>query len=249
VKCPEKLLLGEILNLTLAINTAGKVASVAISDGLNIISQISYNSGKFHSQIVIPLCTDLLKHTELSIDDIDVFAVANGPGSYTGIRIGIAAIKGMAYAKNKPCCGVSSLEALAYNLYGLSNSKITLVCSVMPARQELVYNSVFRLSENKITRLTPDEILPSSVLQEKLLAYDEPILFTGDGIEEFTAEFADFFREIHSFDGVALAPLQLRLQNAASVCIAAEYAEKTTAYALQAVYLEPTKAEKELVST
>ncbi|MGN0661063.1 MAG: tRNA (adenosine(37)-N6)-threonylcarbamoyltransferase complex dimerization subunit type 1 TsaB, partial [Oscillospiraceae bacterium] len=138
--------------IILGIDTSAQTASAAVCSEDRIIACGSVNAKLTHSQTIMPLVTSLLEAAHISLDGIDAFAVSKGPGSFTGIRIGVSAVKGLAFAKSKPCIGVSTLSALAYNMLGFDG----IICPVMDARCSQVYNAVFRISGGAPERLCPD---------------------------------------------------------------------------------------------
>ena len=138
--------------ITLAFESSAKAASVALVRDGSLISQYSQCSGLTHSRTLLPMAEDLLKNAELQLSDVDLFAVAHGPGSFTGIRIGVSTVKGLAWACDKPCVGVSTLESMAW--HGLAAGG--LVCPVMDARRSQVYNALFEIRDGKPARLTED---------------------------------------------------------------------------------------------
>ncbi|MCM1364809.1 MAG: tRNA (adenosine(37)-N6)-threonylcarbamoyltransferase complex dimerization subunit type 1 TsaB [Faecalibacterium sp.] len=219
----------------LAVDTSAVCASVAITENGKIISQCSTNAGLTHSRTLLPMIDSALKNSETKLDSIDYFACANGPGSFTGIRIGISAIKGLAYGMNKKCIAVSTLEGLAYNLLGQD----VIACAVMDARCSQVYTSLFDISESGITRLTDDEAIKIEELGEKLKAYDKKIIFVGDGAEI-----------CHRALGYSIAASVIRYQNAASVAFAAENnfdeSKLLTPSEIMPAYLRLPQAEREL---
>ena len=151
--------------LTLAFESSAKAASVALCEDDRLISQVIQCSGLTHSRTLLPMAEDLLKNAETEMKQIDCFAVAHGPGSFTGIRIGISTVKGLAWAAEKPCVGVSTLAAMAWN--GLAAGG--LVCAVMDARRSEVYNALFRIEDGRPVRLCPDRAISLSALTEELL--------------------------------------------------------------------------------
>lgn len=216
----------------LGIDTSGKTASAAIVTDGSVKAQVGVYTRLTHSQVILPMVKNLLEVSETELSDVDGICVANGPGSYTGLRIGISAVKGICFAQNKKCIGISTLESLANNLYGLD----TYVCAVMEARQSLVYAAVFKSSEKKVERIADDEIIEKAALFEKLKDMDQKIMLVGDGASKFAADFV--CENIHS------APPQLLLQKAESICFAAMNYELYGAEKLDASYLQPTQAEK-----
>ena len=139
----------------LGIDTSGKTASVALCTEDKVLAQTTVYTSLTHSQVILPLCNDVLKNAGVELSDVDGIAVAMGPGSYTGLRIGISAVKAICFAQNKPCIGISTLEGLANNV-SLHKGKI---CAVMTARLDLVYCALFESDGCKVKRLTNDEIL------------------------------------------------------------------------------------------
>ncbi len=219
----------------MAIDTSAVCASVAIVEGETIRSLCSTNAGLTHSRTLLPMIDAALENSETALSDIDCFACSVGPGSFTGIRIGIAAIKGLCDGTGKRCLPVSTLEGLAQNLAGQS----VLACAVMDARCKQVYTALFDVEGTAVTRLTEDATLTIDALGEQLKAYDKPIVFVGDG--------AAICEKALGYP--AAQPL-LRFQNAASVAFVAQRkgsaAQGCTAQELQPVYLRLPQAEREL---
>ncbi|MGN0468374.1 MAG: tRNA (adenosine(37)-N6)-threonylcarbamoyltransferase complex dimerization subunit type 1 TsaB [Acutalibacteraceae bacterium] len=219
----------------LSVDTSAVCASVAITENDKIISLCSTNAGLTHSRTLLPMIDSVLKNSETKLSDIDALACSVGPGSFTGIRIGIAAIKGLADGLGKKCIAVSTLEALAYNLIGQD----VIACSVMDARCSQVYCALFDIEGEKITRLTDDEALKIETLGEKLKATDKKIVFVGDGAVI-----------CHSTLGYHIAPPVTRFQNAASVAFAAmnnfNETKLLSPCELMPVYLRLPQAEREL---
>ena len=165
--------------LTLAFESSAKAASVALCEDERLISQVIQCSGLTHSRTLLPMAEDLLKNAETEMKQIDCFAVAHGPGSFTGIRIGIATVKGLAWAAEKPCVGVSTLAAMAWNGVAAGG----LVCAVMDARRSEVYNALFRIEDGRPVRLCPDRAISLSALTEELRERGEAPFLVGDGAE------------------------------------------------------------------
>ena len=132
-----------------------------------------------HSRTLLPMAEDMLKNAELTLDDVDLFAVAHGPGSFTGMRIGVSTVKGLAWASDKPCVGVSTLEAMAW--HGLAAGG--LICPVMDARRSQVYNALFEIRDGRPERLTSDRPISLEELTAELRSYDWPVFLVGDGAE------------------------------------------------------------------
>ena len=221
--------------LTLAFESSAKAASVALCEDGRLISQVIQCSGLTHSRTLLPMAEDLLKNAETEMKQIDCFAVAQGPGSFTGIRIGIATVKGLAWAADKPCIGVSTLAAMAWNGVAAGG----LICAVMDARRSEVYNALFRIEDGRPVRLCPDRAISLSALTEELREKGEAPFLVGDGTELASA----FFREQHLEHRVP--PENLRWQNAWGVAMEAAGKELCTSQELLPVYLRLSQAERE----
>ena len=221
--------------LTLAFESSAKAASVALCEDGRLISQVIQCSGLTHSRTLLPMAEDLLKNAETEMKQIDCFAVAQGPGSFTGIRIGIATVKGLAWAADKPCIGVSTLAAMAWNGVAAGG----LICAVMDARRSEVYNALFRIEDGRPVRLCPDRAISLSALTEELRERGEAPFLVGDGTELASA----FFREQHLEHRVP--PENLRWQNAWGVAMEAAGKELCTSQELLPVYLRLSQAERE----
>jgi tRNA threonylcarbamoyladenosine biosynthesis protein TsaB len=178
----------------------------------------------------MPLLESVLRAANLTLADIDGFAVNSGPGSFTGLRISVSAVKGLAFATGKPVCGVSTLESLATNLAGHD----CVVCAVMDARRNEVYNAMWAVSGDSVTRLTPDRAISLADLGHELQQYSDAV-FVGDGAELAHAFFEGRYR---------IASEIVRYQNAASVCFAAK--EFISAKELMPTYIRLPQAEREL---
>ena len=163
--------------LILAFETSAKAASVALSDGNKLLGESYQNTGLTHSQTLMPMAQELLKSCGYTPQQVEAVAVAAGPGSFTGIRIGVAAAKGFAWGGQLPCVGVSTLEAMARNLGVYEGT----VCAVMDARRSQVYNGLFRAGEGKLQRLCEDRAIALAELKEELKTISGPIYLVGDG--------------------------------------------------------------------
>ena len=163
--------------LILAFETSAKAASVALMDGTKLLGESYQNTGLTHSQTLMVMAEDVLKQCGKSAQDVEAVAVAEGPGSFTGVRIGVAAAKGYAWGKEIPCYGVSTLEAMAESL-GLYEG---FICPVMDARRSQVYNALFYVNRGEIERHREDRAIALADLQEDLEHLDGPIYLVGDG--------------------------------------------------------------------
>ncbi|MDY3282420.1 tRNA (adenosine(37)-N6)-threonylcarbamoyltransferase complex dimerization subunit type 1 TsaB [Dysosmobacter sp.] len=222
----------------LALETSAKACSAAVTEDGRVLASAFQCTGLTHSRTLMPMVEAMLKNAELTLGDCDAIAVANGPGSFTGIRIGVSAAKGLAFSAEKPAVGVSTLEAMARNVAFADG----LAVCAMDARRQQVYNAVFRARGGRLTRLTPDRPIALAELAAELKDSDEPKIIVGDG--------AVLCYNYLSEAGIscALAPPHLLQQSAVSVALAAEEILATggggTAQELAPVYLRPAQAER-----
>lgn len=221
--------------LILAFESSARAASAALCRDGRLVSQYSQCSALTHSRTLLPMAEDMLKNAEIALADVDLIAVAHGPGSFTGIRIGVSTVKGLSWAAEKPCVGVSTLEAMAW--HGLSAGGY--ICPVMDARRSQVYNALFEIQDQKPRRLSEDRPLALSELAEEVRALNTPVFLVGDGAE-LTAV---YFRENNI--PYRLAPENLRWQSAWGVAMAAADKPAAGADALLPVYLRLSQAERE----
>lgn len=223
----------------LALEASAKSVSVAVTENGTLLAQAYQDRGLTHSVTLMPLLDGMLKTAGLTLDDMDIIAVAQGPGSFTGIRIGVSAAKGLAWAKALPCCGVSTLEAMAYGVTDFEG----VVVGAMDARRQQVYNALFRTENGRVTRLCADRAVAMELVAEELAAMPEPKLIVGDG----AVLLYDFLQKAGI--GCRLTSPLHRQQSAAGVALAAEHlaAQGLTCSAqeLQPVYLRLSQAERE----
>lgn len=163
--------------LLLAFETSAKAASVALFEGETLLAEQYQNTGLTHSQTLMVMAEDLLKQCGKTAQDVQAVAVANGPGSFTGVRIGVAAAKGFAWASEIPLYGVSTLEAMVMGL-GVHDG---YVCAVMDARREQVYNALFYVNQKVLSRQTPDRAISLANLKNELKSLEKPVFLVGDG--------------------------------------------------------------------
>ena len=220
----------------LALDSTATVATVALCEDDTLLGEYTIRNGNTHSETLLPMIESLLGFFEITPDGVDLFAASAGPGSFTGVRIGAATLKGLAFDTQKICIGVSTLEALAYNLRHVNG----LVCPVMNARRKQVYTALFRMQNGKTERLLEDSAIAIAELDEILKQYDEPVWLCGDGYE-ITAELLTH----PIFD----TPERLRHQSAYSVAqtayLAYQSGVRTTDVELSPVYLRLSQAERE----
>lgn len=221
--------------LILAFESSARPASVALLQDGRLLSQYSQCSQLTHSRTLLPMAEDMLKNAELGLRDVDLFAVAHGPGSFTGVRIGVSTVKGLSWALEKPCVGVSTLEGMAWN--GLSAGGV--ICPVMDARRSQVYNALFEIRDGRPTRLTEDRPISLEDLSEEVRALGRPVFLVGDGAELTAKAFAAASLPF------VLAPENLRWQSAWGVAMAADGKTPGSADALLPVYLRLSQAERE----
>lgn len=220
----------------LAIDTSGKVASVAVTDGEKLLWEKSVYTKLTHSQVILPMVKQALEETGLTYADLDCAAIAKGPGSYTGLRIGVAAVKGMCFGcESLKSAGVSTLLSLVYNCIGFEGR----IISVMRARPKIVYAGEFESKNGVVTRISADRVCP----EEEVFSgeFTEKTMLVGDCAAEIKAKyFADN-------ENVQLASYVNRLQRASSLCLAVEAQPEimVSADRLEVSYLQATKAEKD----
>lgn len=225
----------------LSCECSAKAASCAIIEDGKILASSFVNVPLTHSLTLMPMINSMLKSSKTDISNIGAFAVSAGPGSFTGVRIGISAIKGMALAKNTPCIPVSTLEAIAYNFLGCD----ALVCAVMDARCNQVYTALFRVKDGKVKRITEDKAISISDLLAviKKSRVKCPIIIAGDGAHIF-------FPAVCSKENVVLAKEDSLYQKATGVAMCAENKHKKgetiSPEQLLPIYLRLPQAEREL---
>lgn len=221
----------------LGLDTSALTASAAIMSDSVIIGEVSFTNGLTHSQTVMPMVDYCLKGASLSVGDIDLFAVSSGPGSFTGLRIGIGTAKGLAYACGKMCAGVSTLKALAYNIAPTD----ALIVPIMDARRNQVYCAAYKYEGDLLSELIAPSAEDIAVLCGRLTGR---AIFVGDGVRVYREQISAIMKNKALF-----APPQLCLQSAASVCFAALNEKPISPEALEAVYLRKPQAEREREKT
>ena len=223
--------------LILGIESSAKAASAALCRDGELIAQYYQCAGLTHSRTLLPMAEELLHGTDTALGDLDGVAVAVGPGSFTGVRIGVAAVKGLCFGAEKPAAGVSTLEAMAWN--GLAAAPGEIVCCCMDARRGQVYNALFEISDGAPARRVPDRAVTLEELAAELRGYGRAVFLTGDG--------AQLALGALSAAGLScrLAPGPLLMQSAWGVCMAARGLEMQSAEKLLPVYLRLSQAERE----
>lgn len=230
----------------LALDSSGLVASVAVVEGdtkgSTLLAEYTVNYKKTHSQTLLPMLDTIVQMLELDLNTIDAIAIAAGPGSFTGLRIGSATAKGLGLALGKPLIHIPTVDALAYNLYGTDK----LICPIMDARREQVYTGIYEFLDGKLQILEPQMAISVAELSEKLKRYDREVIFLGDGVPVYER----ILTERYLTDcKISFAPAHVNKQRAAAVgTLALAYFEagKTeTAAAHQPDYLRLSQAERE----
>ncbi len=224
--------------IILALDSTSRYSSVALLNGERILGHTFLDSGNTHSETLLPTVIDLLNFNHLHSDDVDLFAASAGPGSFTGVRIGVSILKGLASGKGTPCIGVSTLEALAENLPYQDG----ILCPVMDARRNQVYNALFRRTENGLERLTEDRLITLKELDYELGERNERIYLCGDGYElakkVLTVKTEDTPALLVPQNAVSIARLA---KNIYDVDPDGDYGEEK----LQPIYLRASQAERE----
>ena len=224
----------------LGLDSSGIVASVAIVEDDVLIAEYTVNYKKTHSQTLLPMLDEIAKMTELDLNSIDAIAVAAGPGSFTGLRIGSATAKGLGLALKKPLIAIPTVEGLAYNLYDISG----LICPIMDARRKQVYTGIYRFTDHQLKVVEDQMAVPMETVIEKLNQYGEAVTFLGDGVPVFHELIAEKMTVPYSF-----APAHVNKQRAAAVAALSEiyYRQGKTETAMEHVpdYLRVSQAERE----
>lgn len=229
----------------LAVDTSATPVSCAVLRDGRVVASYYLHTPLTHSQTLMPMIEHVLSTASLSVGDMDYLAVNAGPGSFTGVRIGVSAVKGLAFADDKPCVAVSTLAAMAENFRGMPFDG--LICPVMDARCQQVYTAFFeQKSDGSVVRMTPDEAIPIEELKERIKKQNKLTIFVGDGSEMC---YNVLKAEIPL---VSLSPISLRYQSAVGTALAAAAmavrGETVSADRLLPAYLRLPQAERELRS-
>lgn len=230
----------------LALDSSGMVAGVAIVEGDGnesvTVAEYTVNYKKTHSQTLLPMLDEIVKMTEQDLSEIDAIAIAGGPGSFTGLRIGSATAKGLGLALNKPLIHIPTLEGLACNLWGSEK----IICPIMDARRRQVYTGIYKFENGKLTVIEDQMAIGIEELGEKLNSFGEPVIFLGDGVPVHREALeTQICKELE----IAFAPAQMNRQRAASVgWLGLQYLAEgkvTAAASHQPEYLRMSQAERE----
>ena len=223
----------------LALDSSGLVASVALLENDNLVAEFTVNNKKTHSQTLLPMLDEVVNAAGIELDAVDAIAIAAGPGSFTGLRIGAATVKGLSLALDKPVVPVPTLEGLAYNFWGSDR----LICPIMDARRNQVYTGIYRF-EREFETVMDQDAMDMGELIGKLNGMGERVIFLGDGVPVYEKQIAE--KMTVPYD---LAPAHVNRQRAASVAAlgAVYFAEGKTETAMEHKpdYLRKSQAERE----
>lgn len=224
----------------LAVDSSGLVASVAIVENDNLIAEYTVNYKKTHSQTLLPMLDEIVKMTDTDLNSIDAIAVAKGPGSFTGLRIGAATVKGLGFALKKPVIGIPTVEGLAANLYGSS----ALVCPLMDARRNQVYTGIYRFRQGGMEVVKAQVAVSIEEIINALNLIGEEVVFLGDGVPVYREIIETKIQIPYTF-----APAHVNKQRAATVAVRAiEYWKQglyEDADTFEPEYLRLSQAERE----
>ncbi len=229
----------------LAVDTSATPVSCAILRDDHVLASYYVHTKSTHSQTLMLMIEHALQINGLMMHDVDALAVNNGPGSFTGVRIGVSAVKGLAFTEKKPCVEVSTLASMAEGFRGLPMDVV--ICCAMDARCQQVYTALFEIQpRGGIARLSEDEAITIDELRARLVSVDKPIVFVGDGAKICYAAFEG------DLPNISLAPLSVRYQSAANVAAAAMHKlldnDTVSDVSLLPSYLRLPQAERELRS-
>ena len=224
----------------LGLDSSGLVASAAIVEDDTLLAEYTVNYKKTHSQTLLPMLDAIAGMTELDLDTIDAIAVAAGPGSFTGLRIGSATAKGLGLALNKPLVAVPTVDALAYNLYDVPG----LICPLMDARRNQVYTGLYEFRDHKMETVAPQMAVGVEAIVEQINSLGREVIYLGDGVAVYREQLEQLTKVPFSF-----APLHLNRQRAGAVgALAAIYYREgkcQPAEEMEPEYLRKSQAERE----
>lgn len=225
--------------LTLALDTSCLTASCAVCDDGKVIGELTIQNGKTHSQKIIPMVKELLALLDKEFKDMDLFAASIGPGSFTGLRIGVVTVKGLAYSLKKPVCGVPTLDALAYSVPDFKG----LIIPMLDARNNQVFTAAYHKEQQCLNKVWPDMGVTIEELLEHIRASEESVMVLGDAVPLHIGRLREAFR-----DRIVEAPPSLFTPRAASCALLAEKAYQNNqflnAFELEPLYLRKSQAER-----
>lgn len=224
----------------LGIDSSGLVASAAIADEENIIAEFTVNNKQTHSQTLLPMIEKVVDMSGIELEQIDAIAIAAGPGSFTGLRIGSATAKGIGLALKKPVVSVPTLEGLAYRVSVFDG----IICPIMDARRNQVYTGIYKMDKGNLVCLSEQKAVDIHEIMEELEKYDEKVIFLGDGVEVQRETIEKEFKKEYCF-----APIHLSKQSAAAVAVLGEIyfnqGKAEDAAEHKPIYLRKSQAERE----
>lgn len=224
----------------LGIDSSGLVASAAIADEKNIIAEFTVNNKQTHSQTLLPMIEKVVDMSGIELEQIDAIAIAAGPGSFTGLRIGSATAKGIGLALKKPVVSVPTLEGLAYRVSVFDG----IICPLMDARRNQVYTGIYKMDKGNLVCLSEQKAVDIHEIMEELEKYDEKVIFLGDGVEVQRETIEKEFKKEYCF-----APIHLSKQSAAAVAVLGDIyfnqGKAEDAAEHKPIYLRKSQAERE----
>lgn len=224
----------------LGIDSSGLVASAAIADEKNIIAEFTVNNKQTHSQTLLPMIEKVVDMSGIELEQIDAIAIAAGPGSFTGLRIGSATAKGIGLALKKPVVSVPTLEGLAYRVSVFDG----IICPIMDARRNQVYTGIYKMDKGNLVCLSDKRAVDIHEIMEELEKYDEKVIFLGDGVEVQRETIEKEFKKEYCF-----APIHLSKQSAAAVAVLGDIyfnqGKAEDAAEHKPIYLRKSQAERE----
>ena len=224
----------------LGIDSSGLVASAAIADEKNIIAEFTVNNKQTQSQTLLPMIEKVVDMSGIELEQIDAIAIAAGPGSFTGLRIGSATAKGIGLALKKPVVSVPTLEGLAYRVSVFDG----IICPIMDARRNQVYTGIYKMDKGNLVCLSEQKAVDIHEIMEELEKYDEKVIFLGDGVEVQRETIEKEFKKEYCF-----APIHLSKQSAAAVAVLGDIyfnqGKAEDAAEHKPIYLRKSQAERE----
>ena len=224
----------------LALDSSGLVASVAVVEEEQTIAEYTVNYKKTHSQTLLPMLDEIVKMTEMNLGEIDAIAVAGGPGSFTGLRIGSATAKGLGLALKKPLIHIPTVDGLAYNLYGNEG----VICPIMDARRNQAYTGLYRFSDGKMDTLIKQCVVQIDEIIDKINKEGQKVIFLGDGVPVFKEYIRENITVPYDF-----APAMCNKQRASAVACLGQIlfgeGKAVPAYEHKPEYLRLSQAERE----
>ena len=224
----------------LGIDSSGLVASAAIADEKNMIAEFTVNNKQTHSQTLLPMIEKVVDMSGIELEQIDAIAIAAGPGSFTGLRIGSATAKGIGLALKKPVVSVPTLEGLAYRVSVFDG----IICPIMDARRNQVYTGIYKMDKGNLVCLSEQKAVDIHEIMEELEKYDEKVIFLGDGVEVQRETIEKEFKKEYCF-----APIHLSKQSAAAVAVLGDIyfnqGKAEDAAEHKPIYLRKSQAERE----